>query len=45
MSSPSRAAQLAEDIIFRADGLSNWLNCANKLGLAAEVKAIKAIEQ
>jgi len=24
---------------------SNWLNCANKVGRAAEVKAIKAIEQ
>jgi hypothetical protein len=41
----SQTAQLASDIIFKADGLSNWLNCATKLGLAADVKAIKHIER
>jgi hypothetical protein len=39
------AAQLTSDIIFKAGDLGNWLNCANKLGLSAEVKAIRHIEQ
>jgi hypothetical protein len=39
------AAQLASDIIFKADDFGNWLNCANKLGLSAELKAIRHIEQ
>jgi hypothetical protein len=41
----AKAAKLAEDIIFEADGLKNWLNCANKLGLAADVQVIRSIEQ
>lgn len=41
-----KAKALAKDIVFTTDkGLSNWLNCANKLGLSAEVKAIKKISQ
>lgn len=40
-----KAAQLAEDIIFEADGLKNWLNCANKLGLRAEVNAINRLSK
>jgi len=28
-----RASDLAEYIIFEHDGLANWTNCANQLGL------------
>src|SRR5439155_15060580 len=41
----TRAAQLADDIIFRPEGLSNWLNCANKLGLAAETPDLQPADQ
>ena len=41
-----KSAQLAEDIIFGTkDGLSNWINCDRKLGLALEVSFIKKISQ
>lgn len=41
-----RAEALAQDIIFKTDkGLTNWLNCANKLGLSAKVNVIKQIER
>jgi hypothetical protein len=39
-----RASALAEEVVFETEkGLSNWLNCANMLGLAAEVKVIKRL--
>jgi hypothetical protein len=41
----TEAAQLARDVIFKADGLKNWLNCANRLGLRAEVDAINRISK
>lgn len=41
-----KAFTLATDVIFNVDkGINNWLNCANKHGLAAEVKLIKKLEQ
>jgi hypothetical protein len=39
-----QAQWLASEIIFKDDGLGNWLNCANKLGLRADVNAIKKLE-
>lgn len=39
------AAALANDIIFKADGLGNWLNCANKYNLRPRVDAIKFLEK
>lgn len=39
----SKAKALATDIVFKQDGLGNWLNCANKLGLRAQVNAINKI--
>src|SRR5712671_400982 len=36
---------LASNIIFNDEGLGNWLNCANKLGLRAEADAIKRLSK
>ncbi len=41
----ARASELAKDVIFKTDGLANWLNCANKLGLRAEVDAINRLSK
>lgn len=42
----SKAFELAQDIIFTTDkGLSNWVNCSNKLGLASEVAIINKISK
>ena len=38
-----QAAALAKFIVFELDGIWNWPLCNRKLGLAAEVKAIKAL--
>lgn len=40
------ARALATEVIFDTDrGLSNWLNCANKLNLAPEVAVIKNLSK
>ncbi len=41
----TKAKALAQDIVFEQDGLGNWLNCANKLGLRAQVNAINTISK
>jgi hypothetical protein len=39
-----QAQQLASEIIFNVDGgINNWYNCSTKLGLNAEVTAIKKL--
>lgn len=40
-----KAASLAKDIIFKADGLGNWYNCTKKLGLDSQVAVIKKLEK
>jgi hypothetical protein len=40
----ARSADLAKKIIFERDGARHWHNCARKLGLYQEVKAIQRIE-
>lgn len=40
-----KAGNLASDIIFKTDkGLTNWINCSNKLGLVTQLKMIKKLE-
>lgn len=42
----AQASVLAKDIIFTTPkGLSNWLNCANKLGLRGEVDIINKLSK
>lgn len=42
----ARAESLAKDIIFSdANGIRNWLNCANKLGLRSRVNTIALLEK
>ena len=38
-----KASALATDVIFKADGIDNWYNCAKKLGLKAEIKIINKL--
>ena len=38
-----RASSLAKYVIFELDGITHWPLCNRKLGLAAEVRAIKAL--
>jgi hypothetical protein len=41
-----QAKAVATDIIFKTNnGSIDWLNCSNKLRLAAEVAAIKKLSQ
>lgn len=41
----AKAGELAQDIIFKSKNEANdWTNCANKLSLSAQVKAIKSIK-
>jgi hypothetical protein len=39
-----KATQLAKDIIFNDGGIGNWYNCANKLGLPAEIKILNKLD-
>lgn len=40
------AEKLATEVIFNTDkGLSNWINCANRLGLKEKVNIIKQLEK
>ena len=39
-----RARELASDIIFKADGLKNWLNCANKNNLRSGLNIIESLQ-
>jgi len=41
----AEAMFLASNIIFNDEGLGNWLNCANKLGLRDEADAIKRLSK
>lgn len=40
-----QAGSLASYAIFEKNGLKEWLNCANKLGLRAQVDAIEFLEK
>ena len=41
----TKARELASEIIFTTEkGVSNWLNCANKLNLSSEIKFIKKLK-
>lgn len=39
-----KARELAGDIIFKADGLKNWLNCANKNNLRSKLNTIDLLQ-
>lgn len=41
-----KAGQLASDVIFKTDnGLSNWLNCSNKIGAKGRLDIIRQLEK
>lgn len=42
----NKAGQLASDIIFKTDnGLSNWLNCSNKINGKGRLEIIRQLEK
>lgn len=41
-----KAGELTSDVIFKTDnGLSNWINCSNKVGGKARLEVIKQLEK
>lgn len=40
-----KAQKLTYDVVFKADGLSNWLNTSKKFDLKTKVAIIKSLEQ
>lgn len=41
----AQARELAKAIVFKANGLGNWLNCGNKWNLRPKVDVIRSLEK